>query len=491
MLKVFSRPQANDLRRAARAAFEADDGAKLDAACQALLARHPEDSEARRLLGRAALRDFRPDLAVTWLREAAARRPDSPGPWTDLARALKALNRAGEAEAILSAADARGVRSAPLLSQLGYLRADLERFEDAKAAFEGAIDIDPVRGDAYRGLALAGGLNAADPLRVQAERVVAKMRMEPSQAALVHHALAEAALRDGDFYEFLRRLADANTASAAAWGRAADPLEALEKRDLRLLRRRAPKLAVDDEVVPRPLFLIGGGCAGQPLVEAALAAAGLAESKRAFGAFGGPVARHVESVTRAEFPEEFERLDAAARRAAAQAYRDRAGAASDARVVVDRAPECDAAIGAAAHLFPDAVFVRLRRDPLDQGLAIYRRPFRTSPGRVTDLKAIGRWTVLRAKRDARIDRCLGDRLIDVRAEALVQDPAAATARIAAALGLTLDAVAAQSVGRARAPFGEDDPNAAPPLEIVESAGELEPLARACRKTRDAYGADAG
>ncbi|MCG8442817.1 MAG: tetratricopeptide repeat protein, partial [Caulobacterales bacterium] len=187
-----------DSRRAARTAFHRADHAKLERACAAILADAPEDAEARRLLGRAALRDLRPHDAAAFFRQAAARAPNEPGTWTDLARALLELGRAEEAEAHLDAAATRGVASAGLLTLLGDVRARLSRAEAAREAYETALEDAPYHGEAFRGLALAGGLGPGEPARSRAQQLTRDPDRPARAAAMAGYALAEAALREGD-----------------------------------------------------------------------------------------------------------------------------------------------------------------------------------------------------------------------------------------------------------------------------------------------------
>jgi len=335
---------SEDLRRSARFAFDKSDDKNLNKTCHAILDANPQDVDARRLLGLAALRNGRPDLAESWFRETAARRPDSPSVWRDLARALVDLRRDAEAEAILAAAAARGVRTAGTLSLLGKVRARLDRNEDAQTAFEAAIELDPARGEAYWGLADLGGIAAGDPIYVQAEELLAQDRFSDTGRIAARYALAEANRVSGQHSAFLEhaKIANADQRSQLSWGQretAKDAWRAGERANVYVQRKAkaldAAAQASDAPIVP--IFLIGELGSGARLAEAMLANEPGVFAGGELNYVLGPVARVVETHTGRKFPEGVERLKPKAIAEARAAYFERARRVTqDSRYIIDR-----------------------------------------------------------------------------------------------------------------------------------------------------------
>jgi tetratricopeptide (TPR) repeat protein len=472
-----------DLRRAARFAYERADHGKLKKACRAILEADPQDADARRLLGLAALKEDRPDLAEAWLRETTARRPDSASAWRNLARALIELRREREAEAILSAAAARGVSTAGTMVMLGAIRARLDRAEDARAAYDGAIETDPTRGDAYWGLAETGGLAIDSAAYAQAEHLLRAGRFQPVAAAAAGLALAEADRRAGRLADFIARAHAANAVlrglaprggpAPSAWRQALRDAAA----EARIAKRQEARPAASAEAPqnPAPIFLVGEPCCGAELAEALLASEPGAYAAGDIGLFKGAVGREMARAARSLGPVSAARLTPEQRAQAREAYLERARRiAPDARWFIDRSAGLAPHAGTLRILFPEARIIRLERSGLRQGLDIYRR-FRTDGDpRASDLKLIGRELRLARRAAARIARHSELKIAVVDIEALAASPLEAGAKLRAAAGLpvalqTFSSPQERRAMRAIHAFSDDD--------LKALAHELAPLKR--------------
>jgi len=487
---------SDDLRRSARFAFDKSDDKNLKKTCHAILNANPQDVDARRLLGLAALRNGRPDLAETWFRETAARRPDSPSVWRDLARALVDLRRDAEAEAILSAAVARGVRTAGTLSLLGKVRARLDRNEDAQAAFEAAIELDPTRGEAYWGLADLGGVAVGDPIYAQAEELLADERFSTTGRIAVRYALAEANRLSGEHAAFLEhaKIANAEQRSQLSWGqrestkdawRAGERANAYVQRKSKVLEAAAQ----DSDAPVIPIFLIGELGSGARLAEAMLAHEPGVFAGGELNYVLGSVARVVESHTGRKFPEGVERLKPKAIAEARAAYFERAQrVTTDSRYIVDRSLGHAPLAGVLRVLFPEARLVRVERDPINQGLDIHRRHTMNKPTTALDLAGVGR-TVRSARRHAaQADRQLTGHITTVNTDALAASPATGevTLREAAGLPLLLSTFSSPHIRRAADTLAQFTPAL---LETCDR--QLRPLRRALRELGRESGLDSG
>jgi tetratricopeptide (TPR) repeat protein len=433
-----------DLRRAARSAFEREDHGRLKKACRAILEADPHDADARRLLGLAALKEDRPDLAEAWLRETTARRPDSASAWRNLARALLELRREREAEAILSAAAARGVSTAGTMILLGTIRARLDRPEDARAAYDAAIEMEPLRGDAYWGLSQTGGFAADSAAYVQAKQLLDAGRFPPAAAAAAGLAIAEADRKAGRLADFMARVHAANAAlrglaprrlpAPHAWRQALRDA-GLEARIAKREQAKSTPVDVEGTSGPVPIFLIGEPCCGAELAEALLAAEPGAYAAGEIGLFKGVVGREIARATRGGSISAA-RLSAEQRVQARNAYLERARRiAPEARWFIDRSQGLSPHAGSLRVLFPEARIIRLERSGVRQGLDIYRRFRPDGDPRARDLKQIGQ--DLRAARHAtaRIDRRSELRIDVVDVDALAASPLEAGATLRALAGL--------------------------------------------------------
>jgi tetratricopeptide (TPR) repeat protein len=430
---------SEDLRRTARFAFERSDHHRLKKVCRAILEADPHDADARRLLGLAALKDDRPDLAEGWLRETTARRPDSASAWRNLARALVELRREGEAEAILSAAAARGVSTSGAMTMLGAIRARLDRAEDARAAFEAAIEMDPARGEAYWGLAEVGGLAVDTAAYAQARRLLEIGRVSAASAVATRFALAEADRRAGNVESFIARLHEANLAQRGLLPRHPPSARDVWRRALRtvaLEARLARKLAGETAARPTPIFLVGEACSGAELAEAMLANEPGVFAAGEINLFHGAVGRELARLGRGRGAIGVARLSESQRALVREAYLERARRiAPDARWFVDRSRDLAAHAGALRVLFPEARIIRLERAPLRQGLDIYRRYRPNGDARSCDLSAIGR-DLRAARRSAqKLLRRTDLKIALIDADVLAASPIEVEPKLRAAAGL--------------------------------------------------------
>lgn len=482
---------SEDLRRSARFAFDKADDHRLQKTCKAILDANPQDVDARRLLGLAALRDARPDLAETWFRETAARRPDSPAAWRDLARALVELRREAEAEALLAAAVARGVRTAGLLVVLGQVRERLDRTADAIAAFEAAIELDPGRGEAYWGLAKLGGLTPGDPVFVQAEERLATGGFTDAARVPARFALAEACRQAGDYEGFLARAKAANADLRAQTPRAqrdgARDLWRAGERARFAAARRAKELetrAANEAGDLVPIFLIAEPRGGAEVAEAVLTNEPGVFAGGALNFIAGPVAKVIERHTGRRFPDGVENLKPNAIAEARAAYFERAKRlAPNARRIVDRSAELAPLAGVLRLLFPEAPIVRLERNAFDQALDLYRTYAPNRPAAATDLAQLGRWLRNARRAAEQAERAFDDAVAVIDVDALAASPATEenTLREAAGLAVSLTTFSSPRVRAALRAV-------APTPEALKQACErpLRPLKRALKE----YGKEA-
>ncbi len=423
-------------RAVARAAYADGDGDRLERACEIILRAAPDDLEARRLLARDALRDHRLGAAEELFRAAAAHHPARAGVWADLARALVERRALGEAEAVLAAAASRGVRSASTQTFLGRLRLALGRSDDARAAFEGALELDADYGDAYRGLAEAGGLTTGDPWRAAAQRRLAEGRFGPRAAAAAQYALGEALWAEGEGDRALAVILDANARQHALWGGARDRWTPTLKRAARAAARGARVRDAAPETAPVIVVILGPLGGGGAVVEEALGAVSAIDLGGATGLLTGPIAEAAVARGRRALPAAAWRLSADDRTALARDYLRRLAAlcspdefASDS----DEAALPNTLLAAA--LFANARFVQVTRDLSDAGLAVLRRASPSGAPHTCAMPAIGEGLTAAARALSAFANATP--VTTVAYEDVIADPAGAGRRLAQSLDIPL------------------------------------------------------
>ncbi len=159
-------PDAEDTKRHARSLIEAGRLADARPDLERLVARQPDDPEARYLLGLVALQLQDSRAATTHLRAVVRARPHDALALKLLARALAAAGATTEAISYLERATGTAPRDAEAWSLLGRVHQDGQRFAAAVGALERSLQLDPADVPAWIALANAyvglGRSDAAD-----------------------------------------------------------------------------------------------------------------------------------------------------------------------------------------------------------------------------------------------------------------------------------------------------------------------------------------
>lgn len=99
---------------------------------------------------------------------------------------------------------------------------------------------------------------------------------------------------------------------------------------------------------------------------------------------------------------------------------------------IDKLPENFLYLGFCARSFPDARLLRVRRHPMDNAFALFKQSWFRFAYRLDDL---ARYLVAHERLGDNWQSILGDRLIEIRYEALVRDQRGETERLLAAVGV--------------------------------------------------------
>ncbi|MBM4106911.1 MAG: tetratricopeptide repeat protein [Phycisphaerae bacterium] len=421
---------------AARALSSLGRRAEAAQVLRGLLARGSDREAAIALRGLLA-EDPTPPARLESLRLDAALRPDDPAASAALAVALGEaglLEECAERWSLIAAA--RPEEKEPHF-QLGRVLAVTGRREQAVEAIRRAIAISPRDADAWLILSMIHRYRGDDGLAPLLRAMETDLPSRtPRERRSLHYALAKMHQDLGEHDEAFRHFA----AGAALMREVAPSNLAAEERLMRLMqdvvpleRWRVP--SADPSRGERCILVVGMPRSGTTLVEQVLASHpmvhGAGELRAAPDAANAVVLERILAAAAGSAP-------ADALRAFGEEYLRRIPTPAPPRTLVcDKQPQNFRLLGPLAAALPGARIVHVRRDPRDVGLSCFEAMF-AEQGWSFDLREIARY--LRSYRDlmAHWDRCLGDRIVTVRYEALASDPGAEIPRLLAALGLSFD-----------------------------------------------------
>lgn len=345
------------------------------------------------------------------------------------------LSRPDEAQRELTRALALNPRYVPAWLNLGNLHEDRGDRDQAAAAYEQVLSIEPGHALALSRLPgvkpLAG---ADDPLLGQVRRAISRPGASAAEQADLGFSLGKALDAVGAYDDAFAAYAAANLASRRGAGRAAIyDAKAHERLVDDLIRAFPPGQSIPAEepafAGPTPLFVCGMFRSGSTLVERILAGHGrvtaggeldLLPSLQRDSATPGP-------------PDARTRLQLRDRYLAGLAARF-----PGADIVTDKRPDNFLHIGLIKSLFPRARIVHTRRDPIDNCLSIYFLHLGHAMPYALDLEDTAHWYRQYQRLMAHWKTLFGDGIHDVGYDELVANPRPAIERLLAHAGLDWD-----------------------------------------------------
>lgn len=437
---------------AARIATALSDWAGLEAIASGWTRASPGHPEAWRQLARAAFESGFPRRAMeafARLLPLSGRQPADLAAYAGLC--LHALDL-DAAEIALEAAAAADPDQPDLLARQGLLHLYHGRFEQAEACCRRCLALDPENVAAFTTLSrvLGGALDPAsqatlarvarDPARPFDHRIPAAFAVAHAHDARGEIDQAFAAYQGAHALALERDRLEGRRFDVAAESRRAARLRAQLPPQPDAIAPAATK--------PRFVFIVGMPRSGTTLVESLFGA-----HSRVWAGGERPAMRQVLRAWLA--------LDAAGREADpatlaswAEACRRDLPDTRGAEVVTDKHPLNFEAAGLIARLFPDALILNLRRNPLETGLSIYRQEFSKHWSFAQRLEDIGRFYGQYARLAAHWERVLPGRFVTIQYEALAGDFATQAPALLARAGLDWEPGCAQfqSARRAIATF---------------------------------------
>ena len=367
--------------------------------------------------------------------------------WLERARALFPQNAAVQVESAALAADSGReaevdeLLSGPLEDSGMLLTARTQwlsatgRLAEAEDCLRSQLASNPRDARALHALSMLPG---AEMTTDNEETLHDILRGQPDHRVAIQAllALARSAERTGHYEAAFRYFCAANRRQKAGVSGQAEDYPAMFRRhgawqDPTTLECLEP--VVSGEI--RPIWVIGMPRSGTTLVEQMLDAhpqiRGLGEIE-----YVRVLVEALEQASGKPFPAGLSSETAPTLRQAASTYLARLSQrARGASLVVDKLPHNFLRVGVLHRLFPTGIFVHCRREPVANCWSIFTHEFTDSHAYATDLEELGRYYRLYRDLMDQWRLLVGDRLIEIRLEALVRQPRSALTPILAAAGL--------------------------------------------------------
>lgn len=399
--------------------------------CEAWRKAQPESPAAVRMQAAAAfeLGDFR--LAQGATRRMLALGTPSGADWAAYGQISLQVNDFDEAERAFAQAARLAPQDPALLAGRARLLTFQGRLGEAEAACRAALARDPGRADTYWLLALLTRGRFQPPELEALKRLTEEHTRPPDDLAMAGLALGHGLEAAGDIAGACAAYDDAHARKreiAHREGYAYDHA-ASEARFLRIAELFATAPTNTSAMGgARPIFIFGMPRSGTTLTDAVLA--------------GHPLVQDCGERVILE-----KRLNEILRRPQmalpsteqlgqwAKEYLDEIVLRPGAAYVIDKNPLNFQAAGLIAHMFPDAIMIHIRRNPLEVGLSIWRHEFSKGWSFTTSLTDIGHFYGQYAKLLAHWQHVLGRRLVTLQYEEFAANFTQAAPELLARIGL--------------------------------------------------------
>jgi predicted Zn-dependent protease len=316
----------------------------------------------------------------------------------------------------------------------------LGRIDEAVAAYQRCLDLDPDRAEAWWSLANLKAYRFAPDALAALQAQLERTDLDPHGRSLLAFALAKAREDAGDYAAAFARYAEANALQRGLRPYDADAATAFVRRAKALY---TPSLFAEragwGEPAPDPIFIVGLPRSGSTLVEQILASHPAVEGTRELmdvqlmaewvGAQGGG------------YPDALARLPREHLRQLGRDYiaRTRPHRRLGRARFIDKAPWNWQHVGLIRLMLPNARIIDVRRHPLGCGLSAFKQHFAGGFDFAYDLTDIGRYYADYVDLMAHFDAVLPGAVHRVIYEDLVADTEGQVRRLLDALGLPFDA----------------------------------------------------
>lgn len=449
-----------------RTRFEAGELRALERLCRDRLGRDPLDPEASYWLARVAAETGHTDQALSLLAAATGRMAD-PRYASGVADSLRRRGQGATALDLVQRASEQFPHEPMLHTQLGSLLADTGDFDAADSAYRRAIDLDPLSGEAYYLRTLILPVDDSDPYVAGLEAALRRPALIPKRRQDLCFALGRIYDRSQRYEEAFRYFEEGNRIA-----RSLRTYDAARDRTLaeRLIRhfdagllRSARGAGLRSRV---PVLIVGMPRSGSSLVEQIIAAhpgaAGVGEAMDLREVIDHGIGAFLPAG--ASVPEDLARMRPAGWGGLAKRYLERISArAPGMDRITDKQLFNVRLVGMFQLMFPEAVTIQCRRDPMDTCLSCYQSLFDAGTDFIYDQRELGGFWRIQDQLMQHWAGSFPDRVMQVDYEELVADPETVSRRIIAHIGLPWDdacasphraqrAVSTTSMGQVRQPI---------------------------------------
>jgi tetratricopeptide (TPR) repeat protein len=321
-----------------------------------------------------------------------ANKPRSVGDHLDRGIALLRLKRTGESLADFDRAIELDPGLADAYIGKGNALMVLGRFEDAERCLYKALEINPLLGNAHYTLASARRFTSDDPRLAMLERVAPQITSEADRVVL-QAALAKAYTDLGQYERSLRHAAE-------AWQLLRSRIPYDEDCMLGQMQRCSEAFSAElmrkmdgaGDPTRQPVFIVGMPRSGTSLIEQVLAS-----HPQVFGAgelelFGNLLNDIGDGPGPLQYPDAMPSLTAETLRELGASYvRELRALAPDAKRITDKLPGNFLYAGLIKLALPNAKFIHVRRDPLDNCVSCFTMYFLHGHAWSYDLGELGRY----------------------------------------------------------------------------------------------------
>ena len=369
----------------------------------------------------------------------------------------------------------------------------LGRIDEAEAAFQRALALDPARADAWWSLANLKSYRFAPGDR--AEMTARLAGAGPADQSLLHFALAKADEDEGRSQDAFAHYASANALQRSLRAYDADATSALVQRSKALFTADffAARAGWGDPAAG-PIFIVGLPRSGSTLVEQILASHPQVEATRELMDIQAMADWAAAQAPRTPYPAPLASLPRAAFAQLGHDYLARTGIQR--RLgrprFIDKAPWNFLHVGLIRLMLPGARIVDVRRHPLACCVSAFRQHFAGGFDFAYDLTDLGRYYADYVQLMAHFDAVLPGHVTRVIYEDLVADTEGEVRRLLDALGLPFDAACLRFFENRRAVATPSSEQVRRPIyaDAVDSWRQfepwLDPLKAALGPVLDAY-----
>lgn len=418
-------------------ALSSGDGDAAVQAFEALVERLPNYADGHFNLAQSLQLQGRIEAAIVHLERALELNAERPHEvHTELGNALFLRRREDDAAAQYELALVSRPGFSRALYGLGSVRAAQGQFEDALRHFRHALDDEPAFVEALQQIAENQRFDDVDDADIKVMRAaLTAPEVNRFQREKLGFALGKAMDDCGEHAEAFAYFEQANGLKRArSEDYDATGHEALVDRLIEIFAGELELPEVPSDESLRPLLLVGMPRSGVTLIDTMLARHPDIDSAGTLDYF-----ERVARTTLAPFPEGVADCDQERLLTLGAGYLDALHEHGSARLIADRHPANALHLGLIAALFPHAVLINCRRHALDTCLSIYFQDFAQGQEFANSLTDVAHYYKQYLRLMAFWEQQLGERLLCVDYEQIVDDQEAQLKILLAHAGLDYDA----------------------------------------------------